>query len=278
MPYFQNPFPEDYNGNLSLQDRQYTQSFQVRGGPNRSNYLTSTAFEPYNFTANTTFTINFSLFSNNFKSYSSIPVTITATNIAAAKAYEVVAALNNNTQFAGWYVASTYAGPGNNVGVLIKSTRPNTDIRTYINNDGAEQILKFNYQNGVNQLPTYFRRDTVANTNNYSNSVGMLIELNPVNAWDSNLIINAGQDPAVVQPDWQLMQGKASGLFDFQSYTYDGNTPPRITQILEFPAGSIAGAFARKILYSYTGTNTSPDTIYEIPYTLTQSDVNTYHP
>lgn len=83
----------------------------------------------------------------------------------------------------------------------------------------------------------------------------------------------AGLNPANMKQDWQLLSGRASGLFTFHNITVDGSD--RITQIIEYPAGAVAGAFGRKINYTYTGANTHPSTITEIPYVVQAADLIT---
>lgn len=80
---------------------------------------------------------------------------------------------------------------------------------------------------------------------------------------------------ASVQEDYQLLRGR-SGLFNFQKITVDANGgQDRILQIIEYPAGSKAGDLGRKIIYTYTSTQTHPDTITEIPYTIRSGDLLT---
>jgi hypothetical protein len=73
-----------------------------------------------------------------------------------------------------------------------------------------------------------------------------------------------------VRADYQLFRGR-SQKFNFQNITVDGSD--RITQIIEYPAGALPGDFARKIQYIYSGANTNPSQITEVPYTLTISDL-----
>lgn len=87
------------------------------------------------------------------------------------------------------------------------------------------------------------------------------------------IVTEAGINYTTYQFDWQLLTGRASGLFNFQNITVDGSN--RITQIIEYPAGSAAGAFARKINYTYSGSNTNPSQITEIPYVLQTGDIIT---
>lgn len=79
-----------------------------------------------------------------------------------------------------------------------------------------------------------------------------------------------GFDATVVKDDWDLLTGR-SGLFNCQNITVDGSD--RITQIIEYPTGAKAGDFARMIKYTYTSTNTKPDTINEVPYVLRSGDI-----
>jgi hypothetical protein len=76
-----------------------------------------------------------------------------------------------------------------------------------------------------------------------------------------------------MKEDWQLLRGRSSGLFTFQKLTVDGSD--RITQIIEYPAGALAGDFARKINYTYNGSNTNPSKVTEIPYVLADGDLVT---
>jgi hypothetical protein len=89
----------------------------------------------------------------------------------------------------------------------------------------------------------------------------------------NNLMLYAGINPAYMQYDWQLLKGRGSGLFMFQKMTVDASN--RITQIIEYPAGAVPGDFAKKIQYTYSGTNTSPSQITEIPYVLQSVDLVT---
>lgn len=93
--------------------------------------------------------------------------------------------------------------------------------------------------------------------------------LNPINY---NVVTDYGIDYTNAQMDWELLRGR-SGIFNFQKITVDGSN--RITQIIEYPTGALAGDFARKINYVYTAANTNPDQITEIPYTLAAADLIT---
>jgi hypothetical protein len=126
-------------------------------------------------------------------------------------------------------------------------------------------------------MPSYFSRHTIANfiehgpggDNAYPDSLGLLIQLTqPTDDW---YITNAGLS-TVASADYQLLYGR-SGLFTFTKNTVDGSN--RITSKIEYPAGAVAGMFAKKIDYTYSGANTSPSQITEIPYVLTSGDLIT---
>jgi hypothetical protein len=73
-----------------------------------------------------------------------------------------------------------------------------------------------------------------------------------------------------IHADYQLLRGR-SGIFNFQNITVDDSD--RITQIIEYAAGNLPGDLARLIQYVYTGSNTHPSQITEVPYTLTAADL-----
>lgn len=87
-----------------------------------------------------------------------------------------------------------------------------------------------------------------------------------------NVVTDYGLTYSDMKEDYELLAGR-SGLFTFQKITVDGSD--RITQIIEYHAGAVAGDFGRKIQYSYTSSNTKPDQITEIPYQLVAGDLVT---
>ena len=99
---------------------------------------------------------------------------------------------------------------------------------------------------------------------------------------DFNVIANAtdkrgntlGYSLATTQRDYQLLAGR-SGIFNFQKLTVDSTGTGRITKIIEYPAGAVAGNMGRLIEYEYDGTKTNPKTITEEPYVLTTADLVT---
>jgi hypothetical protein len=83
----------------------------------------------------------------------------------------------------------------------------------------------------------------------------------------------AGFDSNSTKEDWELVGGRASGLFTFKKLTIDGSD--RITQVIEYPAGAVVGDLARKIQYQYSGANKNPSQVTEIPYILASGDLVT---
>lgn len=96
--------------------------------------------------------------------------------------------------------------------------------------------------------------------------------LNPINY---NVVTDYGIDYTTAKMDWELIRGRV-GLFNFQKITVDGSD--RITQIIEYSTGALAGDIAKKIMYSYTGANKNPDQVTEIPYVLKAADLLTVYP
>jgi len=129
--------------------------------------------------------------------------------------------------------------------------------------------LKFNKYAGVAELPNYFQKHTIENRNNYPDSIGTLIKLDEGDEVDQTIIEDAGFS-LTPKEDYELLKGR-SGLFMFQNITVDGSD--RITQVIEYPAGAVAGDFARKIRYSYTSANINPNKVTETPYVLEDADL-----
>jgi hypothetical protein len=136
------------------------------------------------------------------------------------------------------YEASVISDPKAGNWLKVRAKRARGLWKTYISNTSAESKLRFNKKAGVAELPSYFSRHTIANIGEYDGSAGMLIELsNPVSGVDVAIVDDAGLDSSTVQSDYELLAGR-SGLFNFQKITVDGSD--RITQIIEYPAGSVA--------------------------------------
>jgi len=254
-------------------DRQYNISWNIPGNVNRSDLTICWVQGPYNLVGNNVLTINFSLlFVDNpqaQKYYSAIDITLPSS--ASVTAQTIIDALNANPQFFNWFEALPYGKPnGAPTQVMIRSRPGRLGIRFYFSNTGAETIMRFNQKAPVRPLPSYYMRHTIENAPVYSDSVGMLIYLDPDDPVDAEIITNAGYDPTYVAPDWELLGGRAED-FKFELNEIDGSG--RITETIEFFAGGEAGDMARKTYFVYTGANTTPSQTYQIPYVLTYVDV-----
>lgn len=277
MPYFQNPFNQEFRGNWILGDRQYTVNFVIKGNINSPTLMACWNVEPYDFSAANTLTIRFAI-DPTLKQFGTMSINVAGAVPAATLAAEVATALNADNLFSGLFVAGfepynhKLSGQNGNI-VTIRSRRPNTDIRAFVVNSGAETKLQFNQKAPIAEMPTYFRRHTVDSAVQYDDGVATLVELDPGgNAYESDLISLSGFNPAVIRDDWQLLDGR-SGLFPFKKLTYDGSN--RLETIIEYPAGAGVGDLATLTKYQYSGAATNPNVVTVIPITLASGDLVT---
>lgn len=287
MPFFQNPFFADFEGNLLLSDRQYVPSFEIAGNAGRGEEMVYAWKKgPYNLSgtdadgnSSANLLISFKLYDTKNWATISVSCVTGAASTSAVTQAEVATSLNANATFAERFVASVESYNPSLQTLRITQKKPITDLQFYIVNGRAEEALGFNARAGVSELPNYFTRHTLGNRFAYIDSQGCLIPLNPdASDVDANIIdfavdnkgVSLGYDSSVVQEDWQLLKGK-SGLFTFKKYTLDESE--RVLEIIEYPAGASAGDFAKKTVYSYTDSNTTPDQIAEIPYVLAEDDL-----
>lgn len=270
MPFFQNVFDNDFITTLLIDD---AVNFKVPANVNKGVYHFAWANPPYNTVGNTSLTINYSIDAG----MKYFPLVLTLSSGATKTSDDLVADLNGNTNFTPFFEAKVIV---DNTGVrrlLIQARRSRENFRFYISNTSAETVLRFNSKAGIAELPTYFERHTIDNfklygpggTNVYPDSQGNLIKLTqPTDDW---YISNAGLS-TTAKADWELLRGK-SNEFMFQKITVDGSN--RITQIIKYTAGSLAGDLSKKTTYTYTAANTNPDKITEVPYVLTSGDLVT---
>jgi hypothetical protein len=270
MAFFQNVFDQEYQGYLVLADRKLSPTFKVAPNKNLQSQQVAWNKAPYDFSSNNILEFNFA-WDVDFKQWAKITIDVAGSTPSSTKAIEVVSALNSNPTFSSVLIAKVTNLDNEETVHISKKTAKN--LKFYFSNSGAETVLGFNKNAGVAELPNYFSRHTTSNVNNFADSAGLLIELDTSNPIDQQVIQNAGFDPSNEQEDWQLLRGRGAGLFTFQKMIVDSND--RITEIIEYPAGSVAGDFARKIKYVYTGANTSPNQVVEIPYVLQNSDLIT---
>ncbi len=168
------------------------------------------------------------------------------------------------------------------VGLLTKLTQPITAISVAV----AAQVTSAShgltsgdivYIVNTNSTPVIDgeRIATVINANNFTVPVTTTVAGTRgewLSAIQQQQVADAGLDYSTMKEDWELLRGR-SGIFNFSKITVDGSN--RVTQIIEYPTGAVAGDFAKKINYTYTGANTNPDTTTEIPYVLVAGDLIT---
>jgi len=285
MSFFQNVFTADFEGSWILGDRHHIPKFVVRRNAGRGDEnVVSWNAGPYDLSGtdadstNTTDTLEimYSLRAPNNWALMEIDIATGADDTSAVTEQEVITALNANTLFAERFSAFFQKR------IMIRQKKPATEMRFYVVNGRAEEKLQFNGRAGVAELPTFFDRHSIANRFTFDDSQNHLIELDLTSSVDLAVVeaavnergvaMDFGWDGTTAQEDWELLAGK-SGIFNCQKVTVDGSD--RITEIIEYSTGSVAGALARKIIYTYTSTNTKPTTIAEIPYTLATGDLIT---
>jgi hypothetical protein len=268
--FFQNLFDQEFQGYLVLGDRQASITYKIPANKNAQTKQIAWNSGPYNLSSLNTLTLNYS-WDRDFKIWSSIQINIAGATASQTRASEIASALNANPVFSELLVASVTELNNADTVVVSKNNLKRQDIKIYFSNSGAESLLKFNKYASVADLPSYFERHTIENRLNYPDSLGMLIKLDTTDSIDEAVVEDAGFIiPA--KEDYDLLKGR-SGLFTFQKLTVDGSD--RITQIIEYPAGAVAGDFARKINYTYSGSNINPSKVTEVPYVLSNGDLVT---
>lgn len=268
MPFFQNVFDQEYQGYMVLGDRKLSLTFKVPPNKNLQSKMIAWNHGPYDFSVSNILEFNF-CWDSEFKSWASVSIDVAGENPAVTTAHEVVSALNSDPMFSSVFIASVVGVDGGDSVGISKNPAKKKNARMYFGNSGAETKLKFNKHAGVAEMPEYFSRHTIANRSAFEDSVGMLIKLDAADPVDQQVIEDAGFD-LEGKEDFELLRGR-SGLFTFQKLTVDGSD--RITQIIEYPAGAVAGDFARKIQYQYSGAKTNPSQVTEIPYVLQAEDL-----
>lgn len=311
MTYFQNPFASEFRGNWVLGDRQYSLTFSCPANTGRSDELIAAWKEPiglsnsyyYNLSGNDAdgnstniLVIRISI-SGDFKNWNNLEIDLTdnsnanlspAPNASSITPSQIVQILNANPTFSSYFVANLEKFASLRGKVVIKQKFPVTRMKYFVVNGRAEEVLGFNARAGVAELPSYFKRHRVygGDASFPSDGTNAIVELSPSNSGgtssvDDSVIDNAadhkgislGFDSSNVREDYELIAGRASGLFTFQKITVDGSD--RITQIIEYPAGAVIGDLGRKINYTYDGANSNPSAVTEVPYVLASGDLIT---
>lgn len=272
MPFFQNVFDQEYQGYLLLSDRKLTPTFKAAPNKNLQSKQVAWNAGPYDFSADSTLVFNFS-WDFEFKNWSSVSIDVAGVNPAATTAHEVASALNTEPMFYSVFEATVTQVEGGESVLVSKKPTKRQNVKFYFGNSGAEKSLGFNKKAGVAEFPEYFERHTIENIKNFEDSVGLLIRLDETDPTDQVIIENAGFVPAEMKEDWELLRGRSSGLFTFKKITVDGSN--RMTEVIEYPAGALEGDFAKKTNYVYSGSNTTPSQITEIPCVLKAADLVT---
>jgi len=299
MPFYQNPFGSEFRANLVLavsEGKSEVLTYVVP--PNLNNIGNSSVAsngEPYDFSATTDSFLTIRYFPDPSRLPILVPPqtpgdpgpytgsvnpfqTIDVTLGGLTTATEVVSALNADADFAEYFEASVQNVAKNAPSVLIRAKQDPTEFTYYFENEGAEEALKFMASAGVAEIPSYFSRDTIAQAGKFNNAIPQLIELDPASSTsvDTLIIQEALGDPSWVpadlKEDWELLKGR-SNLFVFKKQTVDGDD--RLTESIEYPAGAVVGDLARKIELSYSGSDTTPFQITQVPYVLTSADLIT---
>ena len=86
------------------------------------------------------------------------------------------------------------------------------------------------------------------------------------------IVTDYGLDYSAMLADWAHLKGRTNS-FMFTKNTIDGSG--RITTQIAWQAGAKAGQLAKKIVNTYTSSNTTPTTTIELPYVLLASDLLT---
>lgn len=290
MPFFQNPFPDEFDANLLLSDRHFVPEFVLKGNAGRGKEIAYAWTQgPYVLNNNDAdgasrrfLNIVFCLY--NFKNWGTIQVDLTsqAANAAAVLPEEVVVSLNANSLFSERFVADLGTWTDSSVRqIRIRQKRPVTEFKFYIGNTQAEEALRFNARAGVAELPTYFAKHTIANRFTYAEGEGRIIQLNPSTSNVDASIINKAVDAkgvslgfssGTVQQDWQLLRGK-SGYFNFQKGP-SGSAVSTTQTVINYPAGAKAGDLAEKVVTQLDGTG-AVVAQFHLPYTLASGDLIT---
>jgi len=87
---------------------------------------------------------------------------------------------------------------------------------------------------------------------------------------DYQVLVDAGIDYTKMLSDYEHLQGRCEA-FKFTKNTLDSSS--RIVSQIIYAAGATAGMLGKKTTYTYLSSNTTPDSVSEIPYILTSEDL-----
>lgn len=288
MPFFQNPFKDEFRASVPLGDRHYTPTFVLKENAGRAqDAVWAFVASPFDLSGtdpegddSDTLNICYAMYGTKNWATMSIDVTTAAASSAAVTSSEIVNSLNANVAFAERFVAEIGQFENKAWRVVIRQKRPITEFRFYIVNGQAEHFIKFNGRAGVAELPTYYSRHTIANRFSFEDSQGCLIELDPTNDVDAAVIdgavdykgVTLGYSSSDVQDDWELLKG-SSGLFQFTKGP-SVNVVTATETVVVYPAGARAGDLAMKTVTRKDAGGLVVQK-FEMPYTLESGDLIT---
>jgi hypothetical protein len=296
MPFFQNVFTSDFEGNWVLGDRHHVPKFVVRQNSGRGDeYVVAWSEGPFVGLDGTdadgtdtreTLEIMYALREPKNWALISVDIMVGADDTSSVTPQEVATALNADTLFGERFQARLENFHDTNDGALskrvtIRQKKPSTEMRFYVVNGKAEEVLQFNARAGVGEMPSYFARHTIDNRFTYDDCQNHVIALDMTSGIDMDIVNNARDahgeamafdwDGTTEQTDWALLRGK-SGLFQFQSGP--GTSADSTATTIVYPAGAQAGDLAKKVI---TILDSSSDVVemFEMPYTLDGTDLIT---
>lgn len=128
---------------------------------------------------------------------------------------------------------------------------------------------------GSNSTPTIDgeRTVTVTGTNTFTIPVNVTVAGNTgewLSAAEYDLVTQAGIDYTTMKADWQHLRGRSNQFMVYKN-TVDGSN--RITSQIKYSTGAKVGDLAKKVLFTYTSSNTTPNTQMEVPHLITASDL-----
>jgi len=114
---------------------------------------------------------------------------------------------------------------------------------------------------------------SVVDNNTFTISVSVSVAGNTGECFtvlENELLNTAGIDYTNLLSDYEHLKGRCEA-FVFTKNTLDVSN--RIITRINYAAGATTGMLGKKTIYTYSGASTTPDTIVEFPYILTDSDM-----
>lgn len=280
MPFYQNVFDVEFKGTLILGEN-HALTFTALPTRNTSKLLQSTNYGPFNLSTNNILRLNYT--QDNGKTWYHLDLNLGSS--VKTTTVDIIETLNNNPIFNENFIAKANIDNKNgNVYLVIEAGKlavlnRKGGFKMYVSNTGAEKHLKINKNAYVVELPSYFSRHTINagalqsdGKPLFPDSLSTLILLDPNNSDDAEVITDAGLNPSTPKEDYELIRGRSRRLL-FTKNTVDGSG--RITETIQYNAGAQVGDFAKKTIYTFSGSNTLASNIFELPHVLTSGDLIT---